>query len=54
LPTRENFCTTFACEVGVATTWVVIATVAFFGVFLAVVDKLVQLGVAYVFKKFGV
>ena len=38
----------------VATTWVVIATVAFFGVFLAVVDKLVQLGVAYVFKKFGV
>jgi len=38
----------------VATTWVVIATVAFFGVFLAVVDKLVQMGVAYVFKKFGV
>ena len=38
----------------VATTWVVIATVAFFGMFLAVVDKLVQLGVAYVFKKFGV
>jgi preprotein translocase subunit SecE len=38
----------------VATTWVVIATVAFFGVFLAVVDKLVQLGVAYVFKRFGV
>ena len=38
----------------VATTWVVIATVAFFGAFLAVVDKLVQLGVAYVFKKFGV
>jgi len=37
----------------VATTWVVIATVAFFGVFLAVVDKLVQLGVAYVFKRFG-
>ena len=36
----------------VATTWVVIATVAFFGAFLAVVDKLVQLGVAYVFKKF--
>jgi len=27
---------------------VVIATVAFFGVFLEVVDKLVQLGVAYV------
>ena len=38
----------------IATTWVVIATVAFFGAFLAVVDKLVQLGVAYVFKKFGV
>jgi preprotein translocase subunit SecE len=38
----------------IATTWVVIATVAFFGVFLAVVDKLVQLGVAYVFKRFGV
>ena len=38
----------------VATTWVVIATVAFFGAFLAVVDKLVQLGVAYVLKKFGV
>ena len=38
----------------VSTTWVVIATVAFFGAFLAVVDKLVQLGVAYVFKKFGV
>jgi preprotein translocase subunit SecE len=38
----------------ISTTWVVIATVAFFGVFLAVVDKLVQLGVAYVFKKFGV
>jgi len=32
----------------------VIATVAFFGAFLAVVDKLVQLGVAYVFKRFGV
>jgi len=38
----------------VATTWVVIATVAFFGAFLAVVDKLVQMGVGYVFKKFGV
>ncbi len=37
----------------IATTWVVIATVAFFGVFLAVVDKLVQMGVAYVFKRFG-
>ena len=38
----------------ISTTWVVIATVAFFGAFLAVVDKLVQLGVAYVFKRFGV
>ena len=38
----------------ISTTWVVIATVAFFGVFLEVVDKLVQLGVAYVLKKFGV
>jgi preprotein translocase subunit SecE len=38
----------------VSTTWVVIATVAFFGAFLAVVDKLVQMGVAYVFKRFGV
>jgi preprotein translocase SecE subunit len=38
----------------VSTTWVVIATVAFFGVFLEVVDKLVQLGVAYVLKRFGV
>ena len=38
----------------ISTTWVVIATVAFFGAFLAVVDKLVQMGVGYVFKKFGV
>jgi preprotein translocase subunit SecE len=38
----------------ISTTWVVVATVAFFGVFLEVVDKLVQLGVAYVLKKFGV
>src|SRR6266849_5479097 len=44
-PTREDV---------VATTWVVVVTVAFFGVFLAVVDKLVQLGVGYVFKKFGI
>ena len=44
-PTREDV---------VSTTWVVIATVAFFGVFLAVVDKLVQMGVAHVFKRFGV
>ncbi len=38
----------------VSTTWVVIATVAFFGAFLAVVDKLVQMGVAYIFRKFGI
>jgi preprotein translocase subunit SecE len=44
-PTREDV---------VSTTWVVIATVAFFGAFLAVIDKFVQMGVTYVFKKFGV
>jgi preprotein translocase subunit SecE len=38
----------------VSTTLVVIATVAFFGVFLTVVDKLVEQGVRYVFKVFGV
>jgi preprotein translocase subunit SecE len=38
----------------VSTTTVVIATVFFFGLFLAVVDFLVQRGVAYVFKIFGV
>jgi preprotein translocase subunit SecE len=38
----------------VSTTWVVIATVAFFGVFLAIVDKFVQMGVTYIFKKFGI
>jgi preprotein translocase subunit SecE len=38
----------------ISTTTVVIATVFFFGVFLAVVDWLVQRGVAYVFKIFGV
>jgi preprotein translocase SecE subunit len=38
----------------VATTGVVIATVFFFGVFLAVVDWLVQRGVTYIFKVFGV
>ena len=38
----------------VSTTGVVIATVFFFGVFLAVVDWLVQLGVTYVFKIFSV
>jgi preprotein translocase subunit SecE len=38
----------------VSTTWVVIATVAFFGVFLWLVDLGVQHGVQYIFKKFGV
>ena len=38
----------------VSTTSVVIATVFFFGVFLAVVDWLVQRGVSYIFKVFGV
>jgi preprotein translocase subunit SecE len=38
----------------VSTTGVVIATVFFFGVFLAVVDWLVQLGVQRVFKIFGI
>jgi preprotein translocase subunit SecE len=37
-----------------ATTWVVVATVAFFGVFLWLVDMGVQRGVQYIFKKFGV
>ena len=37
----------------IATTWVVIATVAFFGVFLWIVDLGVQRGVQYIFKKFG-
>ena len=38
----------------VSTTGVVIATVFFFGVFLAVVDWMVQRGVTYIFKVFGV
>jgi preprotein translocase subunit SecE len=38
----------------VSTTWVVIATVAFFGVFLWIVDLAVQHGVSTLFKKFGV
>ena len=38
----------------VSTTGVVIATVFFFGVFEAIVDWLVQMGVARVFKIFGV
>jgi preprotein translocase subunit SecE len=37
----------------ISTTSVVIATVFFFGVFLAVVDWLVQRGVSYIFKAFG-
>ena len=38
----------------ISTTGVVIATVFFFGVFLSVVDWLVQRGVTYIFKVFGV
>jgi len=38
----------------ISTTGVVIATVAFFGFFLAVVDWLVQHGVTQLFKAFGV
>ena len=38
----------------VSTTWVVIATVTFFGVFLWLVDLGVQRGVSYIFKLFGV
>ena len=44
-PTREDV---------ISTTGVVIATVFFFGVFLAAVDWLVQLGITRVFKIFGV
>jgi preprotein translocase subunit SecE len=44
-PTREDV---------IATTWVVVATVAFFGVFLWAVDLAVQHGVTALFKKFGV
>jgi len=38
----------------ISTTTAVVATVAFFGLFLAVVDWLVQRGVTYIFKVFGV
>jgi preprotein translocase subunit SecE len=38
----------------ISTTGIVIATVFFFGVFLAAVDWLVQWGVTKVFKAFGV
>ncbi len=44
-PTREDV---------VSTTGVVIATVFFFGVFLAAVDWLVQMGVLRIYKIFGV
>lgn len=44
-PSRDNV---------ISTTGVVIATVFFFGVFLATVDWLVQLGVGRLFKMFGV
>jgi preprotein translocase subunit SecE len=44
-PTREDV---------VSTTWVVVATVAFFGVFLWLVDMGVQRAVQAIFKKFGV
>jgi preprotein translocase subunit SecE len=44
-PTREDV---------VSTTWVVVATVAFFGVFLWLVDLGVQRAVQAIFKKFGV
>jgi preprotein translocase subunit SecE len=38
----------------VSTTGIVIATVFFFGIFLAAVDWMVQRGVTYVFKLFGI
>jgi preprotein translocase subunit SecE len=38
----------------ISTTGVVVATVFFFGVFLTVVDWLVQKGVTYILKVFGV
>jgi preprotein translocase subunit SecE len=38
----------------ISTTWVVIATVTFFGVFLWLVDLGVNRGVQYIFKAFGV
>ncbi|HEY6946554.1 MAG TPA: preprotein translocase subunit SecE [Candidatus Acidoferrum sp.] len=43
-PTREDV---------TSTTWVVLATVAFFGVFLWLVDLGVQRAVQAIFKKFG-
>jgi preprotein translocase subunit SecE len=44
-PTREDV---------VSTTWVVIGAVAFFGIFFAIVDWIVQHGVERLFKFFGV
>jgi preprotein translocase subunit SecE len=44
-PTREDV---------VSTTWIVVVTVAFFGVFLWLVDLGVQRIVQAIFKKFGV
>ena len=44
-PTREDV---------VSTTWVVVVTVAFFGVFLWLVDLGVNRAVQAIFKKFGV
>ena len=38
----------------ISTTGVVIATIFFFGIFLSIVDWLVQRGVFYIFKIFGV
>jgi preprotein translocase subunit SecE len=38
----------------ISTTGVVVATVFFFGVFLTVVDWLVQKGVTYILRVFGV
>ncbi len=43
-PTREDV---------MATTWIVVVTVAFFGVFLWLVDLGVQRAVQAIFKKFG-
>jgi len=44
-PTREDV---------MSTTWIVVVTVAFFGVFLWLVDLGVQRAVQAIFKKFGV
>ena len=44
-PTREDV---------ISTTWVVVVTVAFFGVFLWLVDLGVNRAVQAIFKKFGV